>query len=158
MKTASFNHTNVDRSWIVVDLAGQTLGRVAARIAAILRGKTKPTYTPFADVGDFVVVVNSDKLVLTGDAIDAQEAYRINLVNEVVDDDKVMDHARALAARVTRHPLMAIRTEMEVFVRCEDLDSDNAYALTDHMFRLQRVVSTTENWEVDFKKKGVKGG
>lgn len=98
------------------------------------------------------------KLVMTGDAIDATEAHRINLVNEVVDDEDVMSHARALAARIARHPLMAIRTEMEVFVRCEDLDSDNAYALTDHMFRLQRVVSTTQNWEVDFKTKGVKGG
>jgi len=66
MKTLSFNHTNVDRKWIMVDMAGQTLGRVAAQIAAILRGKTKPTFTPFADVGDFVVVINSDKLVLTG--------------------------------------------------------------------------------------------
>lgn len=98
------------------------------------------------------------KLVMTGDPIDAAEAYRIHLVNEVVEDAEVMARARALAARIARHPLMAIRTEMEVFVRCEDLDSDNAYALTDHMFRLQRVVSTTQNWEVDFKTKGVKGG
>jgi len=75
MKTDSFNHTNVDRSWVVVDLAGQTLGRVASRIAAILRGKTKPTFTPFADVGDFVVVVNSDKLVLTGNKL-GQKMYR----------------------------------------------------------------------------------
>jgi enoyl-CoA hydratase/carnithine racemase len=98
------------------------------------------------------------RLVLTGDPIDAAEALRIHLVNEVVDDAQVMERAKALALRVARHPLMAIRTEMEVFVRCEDLDSDNAYALTDHMFRLQRVVSTTENWQVDFKSKGVKGG
>ncbi len=97
------------------------------------------------------------KLVMTGDPIDAAEALRIHLVNEVVDDQDVMARARALAARIARHPLMAIRTEMEVFVRCEDLDSDNAYALTDHMFRLQRVVSSTQNWEVDFKTKGVKG-
>ena len=75
MKTDSFNHTNVDRNWVVVDLAGQTLGRVASRIAAILRGKTKPTFTPFADVGDFVVVVNSDKLVLTGNKL-GQKIYR----------------------------------------------------------------------------------
>lgn len=98
------------------------------------------------------------KLVLTGDPIDAQEALRIHLVNEVVEDSEVLERAKALALRVARHPLMAIRTEMEIFVRCEDLDSDNAYALTDHMFRLQRVVSDTENWQVDFKSKGVKGG
>lgn len=75
MKTDSFNHTNVDRKWVVVDMAGQTLGRVATRIASILRGKTKPTFTPFADVGDFVVVVNSDKLVLTGAKLQ-QKMYR----------------------------------------------------------------------------------
>jgi large subunit ribosomal protein L13 len=66
MKTLSFNHTNVDRQWVLVDMAGQTLGRVASRIAGILRGKHKPTYTPHGDTGDFVVVINADKLVLTG--------------------------------------------------------------------------------------------
>lgn len=66
MKTLSFNHSNVERNWLLVDMAGQTLGRVASRIAAILRGKHKPTYTPHGDTGDFVVVINSDKLVLTG--------------------------------------------------------------------------------------------
>jgi len=66
MKTLSFNHTNVDRQWVLVDMAGQTLGRVASRIAGILRGKHKPTYTPHGDAGDFVVVINADKLVLTG--------------------------------------------------------------------------------------------
>ena len=75
MATDSFNHTNVDRSWIVVDLNGQTLGRVAARIANILRGKHKPTFTPHADCGDFVVVLNSDKLVLTGTKLQ-QKLYR----------------------------------------------------------------------------------
>jgi large subunit ribosomal protein L13 len=66
MKTLSFNHTNVERQWVLVDMAGQTLGRVASRIAGILRGKHKPTYTPHGDTGDFVVVINADKLVLTG--------------------------------------------------------------------------------------------
>ncbi len=66
MKTSSFNHTNVERQWLLVDMAGQTLGRVASRIASILRGKHKPTFTPHGDAGDFVIVINSDKLVLTG--------------------------------------------------------------------------------------------
>ena len=72
MKTLPFNHTNTDRGWHIVDMAGQRLGRVAARIAMILRGKHKPTYTPSADAGDFVVVVNSDKLVLTGGKMQAK--------------------------------------------------------------------------------------
>lgn len=98
------------------------------------------------------------KLVMTGDPIDAEEALRVHLVNEVVDDKAVMERARALAARIARHPLFAIRTEMETFVRGEDLDSDNAYALTDHIYRVQRLASDEDNWDIDFQKKGVKGG
>ena len=57
---------NRGKRWYVVDAEGQTLGRIASVIAATLRGKTKPTYTPHADMGDFVVVVNAEKVVLTG--------------------------------------------------------------------------------------------
>jgi large subunit ribosomal protein L13 len=54
------------RRWFIVDAEGKTLGRLASVIAATLRGKTKPTYTPHADMGDFVVVINAEKVVLTG--------------------------------------------------------------------------------------------
>ena len=57
---------NTGKRWYVVDAEGQTLGRVASVIAAALRGKTKPTYTPHADMGDFVIVVNAEKVALTG--------------------------------------------------------------------------------------------
>ncbi len=57
---------NSGKRWYVVDAEGQTLGRIASVIAATLRGKTKPTYTPHADMGDFVIVVNAEKVVLTG--------------------------------------------------------------------------------------------
>ena len=57
---------NVGKRWYVVDAEGKTLGRLASVIAATLRGKTKPTYTPHADMGDFVIVVNAEKVVLTG--------------------------------------------------------------------------------------------
>ncbi len=56
----------VERSWFVVDAEGKTLGRIATQIAMILRGKHKPTYTPHVDTGDFVIVVNADKVHLTG--------------------------------------------------------------------------------------------
>jgi large subunit ribosomal protein L13 len=56
----------VDRQWYVVDAAGQRLGRLATEIAMILRGKNKPTYTPHADTGDFVVVINAEKIEVTG--------------------------------------------------------------------------------------------
>lgn len=54
------------RAWYVVDAAGMTVGRLATRVATVLRGKHKPTYTPFLDMGDHVVIVNADKVVFTG--------------------------------------------------------------------------------------------
>ena len=60
------NAQTVERKWYVVDAAGLTLGRLATRVASVLRGKNKPTYTPNVDCGDFVIVINTDKVVLTG--------------------------------------------------------------------------------------------
>ncbi len=57
---------NTGKRWYIVDAEGQTLGRLASVVAATLRGKTKPTFTPHADMGDFVIVVNAEKVVLTG--------------------------------------------------------------------------------------------
>lgn len=66
MKTYMANAQTVERKWYVVDAAGVPLGRLASRVAFILRGKHKPTYTPHVDSGDFVIVINTDKVVLTG--------------------------------------------------------------------------------------------
>jgi large subunit ribosomal protein L13 len=66
MKTFVATPENRERDWLVVDATGQTLGRLATQIATVLRGKHKPEYTPHCDVGDFVVVVNADKIVVTG--------------------------------------------------------------------------------------------
>ena len=65
----------VERKWYVVDAKGQTLGRLATEIARILRGKNKPQYTPHVDTGDFVVVVNAEKVVVTGRKAE-QKVYR----------------------------------------------------------------------------------
>ena len=65
MSTVSYRPETIEREWFVVDLEGQTLGRAAARIAAVLRGKHKPTYTPNADCGDYVIVINAEKIKLT---------------------------------------------------------------------------------------------
>lgn len=67
MKTTFMaNAGNIERKWFVVDAEGQTLGRLAAEVAKVLRGKHKPTFTPHVDTGDFVIVVNADKVVLSG--------------------------------------------------------------------------------------------
>jgi large subunit ribosomal protein L13 len=67
---------NVDRKWHVVDLAGKTLGRVASEIAKILRGKHKPVYTPHVDTGDFVIVINADKVHLSGNKLENKMHYK----------------------------------------------------------------------------------
>ena len=66
MKTYMAKAEAVERKWFVVDAAGVPLGRLASKVASVLRGKNKPTYTPNVDTGDFVIVINTDKTVLTG--------------------------------------------------------------------------------------------
>jgi len=65
-KTISANKENADKKWLLVDAEGQTLGRLASEVAKLLRGKHKPNFTPHADCGDYVVVINADKISLTG--------------------------------------------------------------------------------------------
>ncbi len=66
MKTFSAKPQNVEQNWLLIDAEGLTLGRMAAEIASRLRGKHKPEYTPHVDTGDFVVVINAEKIVVTG--------------------------------------------------------------------------------------------
>lgn len=75
MKSYMAAPQSLEKEWFVVDAQGATLGRLASRIASILRGKHKPTYTPHADAGDFVVVVNADKVRLTGRKLDQKMYY-----------------------------------------------------------------------------------
>lgn len=75
MKTYMPNPSQVERKWYVVDAEGQTLGRLASEIAKVLRGKNKAIYTPHADCGDYVIVVNAEKIAVTGKKLD-QKLYR----------------------------------------------------------------------------------
>ena len=76
MRTESYKRTDIEESWILVDAKGKTLGRLAAQIANILSGKNKPEYTPNADMGDFVVVVNASEVSVTGKKLDQKLYYR----------------------------------------------------------------------------------
>ncbi len=73
-KTVSANAATVDKNWVVVDAEGQTLGRLASKVALLLRGKRKPNYTPHVDCGDNVIILNADKVVLTGNKM-ADKTY-----------------------------------------------------------------------------------
>jgi large subunit ribosomal protein L13 len=76
MKTYSAKTGEITREWYIVDADGQTLGRLATRIAERLRGKGKPQFTPHIDTGDFVVVVNAEKVAVTGNKLDDKLYYR----------------------------------------------------------------------------------
>ena len=75
MKSFMASPSTIERKWYVVDATGHTLGRLASEIASILRGKNKPTYTPHIDTGDYVIVVNADKIQVTGKKLDQKVYY-----------------------------------------------------------------------------------
>jgi large subunit ribosomal protein L13 len=76
MKTYSAKPKEIEQRWYLVDAEGQNLGRLATRIADTLRGKRKPEYTPHVDTGDFVVVVNAEKIAVTGNKLQQKRYYR----------------------------------------------------------------------------------
>lgn len=75
MKSFMASPSTIERKWYVVDATGHTLGRLSSEIASILRGKNKPTYTPHIDTGDYVIVVNADKIKVTGKKMDQKIYY-----------------------------------------------------------------------------------
>ena len=75
MNTYMANPDKIERKWYVVDAEGQTLGRLASEVAKVLRGKNKPVYTPHVDTGDYVIIVNADKVAVTGKKMDQKIYY-----------------------------------------------------------------------------------
>lgn len=76
MKTISAKEADIQRDWYVIDAQGQTLGRLATRTATILRGKHKPLYTPHVDCGDYVIIINAEKVHVTGQKMSQKKYYR----------------------------------------------------------------------------------
>ncbi len=76
MKTFIASPETIERKWYVVDAQGQTLGRLCSAVAAVLRGKNKPTFTPSVDTGDYVIVVNAEKIKVTGRKLDEKIYYK----------------------------------------------------------------------------------
>ncbi len=75
MNTFMASPKTIDRKWYVVDAAGLTLGRLSSEVAKVLRGKNKPTFTPHIDTGDYVIIVNAEKIVVTGKKLDQKLYY-----------------------------------------------------------------------------------
>ena len=104
MNTYMPNSDSVERKWYVVDADGQNLGRLASEVAKVLRGKNKPEFTPHADMGDYVIVVNAEKVHVTGKKLDQKMYYRHSdyvggfksaTLREMLDKkpEKVIEHA-----------------------------------------------------------------
>ena len=102
MKTYSAKTSEIERQWYVVDAEGQTLGRLATRIADTLRGKRKAEYTPHVDTGDFVVVVNAEKISVTGNKLQAKMYHRHSGYPGGL-------RSRTLAEQLERRPTEVIR-------------------------------------------------
>jgi large subunit ribosomal protein L13 len=106
MKTYSAKPGEVTREWWLVDAEGQTLGRLATLIADTLRGKRKPQYTPHVDTGDFVVVVNAERIVVTGNKLDQKRYYRHSGYPGGL-------RSRSLRDQLERRPTEVIRTAVK---------------------------------------------
>lgn len=106
MKTYMAKPAEVEHKWYVIDASGQTLGRLSTEVASILRGKHKPTYTPYVDTGDFVIVINADKIQLTGNKLD-KKMYRYH--SGYPGGLKEMDYKTLLAKK----PEKAIETAVK---------------------------------------------
>lgn len=129
MKTFSAKAEEVRHDWLLVDAEGQTLGRLASKIASVLRGKHKPEYTPHTDTGDYVVVVNAEKIAVTGKKLTDKMYYRHtgyigNLKSTNLEDllAKKPEEVIRLAVKgmMPRGPLgRAMQTKLKVYAGTE---------------------------------------
>ncbi len=102
MKTYLTKPGSVEREWLIVDAEGQTLGRLASRLAAILRGKHKPEFSPSVDVGDFIIVINAEKIRVTGRKMEQKKYYRHSGYPGGLREIKLVD-------QLEKHPTRVIK-------------------------------------------------
>lgn len=107
-KTWTATPSNIERKWYVVDAEGMVLGRLASQVAAILRGKNKPTFTPHFDTGDYVIVVNADKVVLTGNKEDQKEYKRYSGYTGGLKITKFKDMQAKFPERIVEHAIVGM--------------------------------------------------
>ena len=107
-KTWTASPSNIERKWYVVDAEGMVLGRLASQVAAILRGKNKPTFTPHFDTGDYVIVINADKVVLTGNKEDQKEYKRYSGYTGGLKTTKYKDLKAKYPERIVEHAIVGM--------------------------------------------------
>ena len=97
--------STVERKWYVVDAEGKTLGRLASEVANVLRGKNKPTYTPHIDTGDYVIVVNAEKIQVTGKKLDQKIYYHHSTLREMMQKKPEFVITHAVKGMLPKGPL-----------------------------------------------------
>jgi large subunit ribosomal protein L13 len=102
-KTKFFTTEHVEQKWFLVDASGKTVGRIASKIAHIIRGKHKPTFTPNADLGDFVVIINAEKVVITGKRQELKEYYHNTLYPGGARFESIQDVMKTKPEMVLEH-------------------------------------------------------
>ena len=108
MKTYMPSAKSIDRKWYVVDAEGQTLGRLATVVAATLRGKNKPIFTPFLDTGDYVIVVNADKIKVTGKKLDQKTYFSHSKYIGGVKETSLREMLAKKPERVVEHAVIGM--------------------------------------------------
>ncbi len=129
MNTFMASPKTIERKWYVVDAEGQTLGRLASEVAKVLRGKNKPIFTPHIDTGDYVIVVNADKVAFTGKKLDKKLYYRhsdyvggfkSNTLREMMDKKPEQVFSAAVRGMLPRGPLgNEMFTKLHVYAGAE---------------------------------------
>ena len=130
MNTYATRPKDIKRDWYVVDAQGQTLGRLATKVAAVLKGKHKVIYSPSMDTGDFVVVVNADKLAVTGRKLDDKKYYRFTGypggLNEITLRHQLAKHPERVLQAAVKGMLPHNRLGRQMYKKLK------VYAGTDH--------------------------
>ena len=136
MKTYVTKPADIERAWYVVDAEGQTLGRLASSVATILKGKHKPIYSPAVDCGDFVVVVNADKIAVTGRRLEQKKNYRHSLniggLKEISLRDQLQQHPERVVESAVRGMLPKNTLGRKMFKKLK------VYAGTEHPHQAQQ--------------------
>jgi len=136
MKTYVATPIDRERNWLLVDAEGQTLGRLATQIADVLRGKRKPTYTPHIDTGDFVVVINAEKISVTGNKRAEKRYYRHSRYPGGLKSRTLNDMLERRPEEVIRRAIKGMMPHTRL--GAQQLRKLKIYAGSDHPHQAQR--------------------
>lgn len=136
MKTSFFSTKEVPKKWYVIDAQDKILGRLLTRVAMIVRGKNKPQFTPNADTGDFVIIINADKIKFTGNKLDQKTYYRhsghISGLKSVKADDLMKKYPQRVIQNALKGMLPKNRLGRKLFKKVK------VYAGPDHPHAAQK--------------------